>query len=191
MGEWVLVIIGGSVACAGLIYLIARAISRTLRERSRRRDRPERVDKAASVLDAMVSLLEQQRTLSNQITDTLEKKARELKELIEQAEQTIARLAARASTFSAAQTDSEPEQTDEDAAPEVGTGRAERAALFGTVRTVPPVKSPLPGSKLSSEEKQRLIYEYADAGMDIHEIAREMKIGKGEVKLVLSLRQGV
>jgi len=43
---------------------------------------------------------------------------------------------------------------------------------------------------LSSEDKQRLIYEYADAGMDIHEIAREMKIGKGEVKLVLSLRQG-
>jgi hypothetical protein len=189
MSDWVSIIVGVILAGAGLIYLAARTISRRLPERSRR-DRPERVDKAASVLDAMVSLLEQQRTLSNQITDTLEKKAQELKELIDQAEQAIAGLAARASTFNPPQAESEPEETDEAAAPEVGTGRAERAALFGTVTAVPPVRTPLPGSRLSSEEKQRLIYEYADAGMDIHEIAREMKIGKGEVKLVLSLRQG-
>jgi len=189
MSDWLPIIIGGSLAGAGVIYLVARAITRGLREQSGR-ERPERVDKAASVLDAMVSLLEQQRTLSNKITDTLEKKTRELKELIEQAEQTIASLAARVSTFTPPQAESEPEETDEADAPEVGTGRAERAALFGSVTTVPPARTPLPGSRLSSEEKQRLIYEYADAGMDIHEIAREMKIGKGEVKLVLSLRQG-
>jgi len=190
MSDWVSIIIGGGLAGVGLIYLIARAAVRAARDRSHRSDRPERIDKAASVLDAMVSLLEQQRTLSNQITDTLEKKAQQLKQLIDQAEQTIATLAARVSTFSPPRAESEPEETDEVSAPEVGTGRAERAALFGTVTTAPPLGTPLPGSRLSSEEKQRLIYQYADAGMDIHEIAREMKIGKGEVKLVLSLRQG-
>jgi hypothetical protein len=101
-------------------------------------------------------------------------------------------LAARASTFTAPQAtpETEPEETDEGLEFDTGTGAEERAALFGSVRTVSPIKSPLPGSKLSAEEKQRLVYGYADAGMDIHEIAREMQIGKGEVKLILSLRQG-
>ena len=190
MRDWLTVIIAGSILGVVLVYLIARAVFHKLRVIRRRRVRPEHVQKTAAVMDAMMELLEQQRTLSNEITDSLTKRAEELKELIRQADETIARLAARASTFTTPQVEPEPEDADEEPLPEVGTDRAERAALFGTVRSVSPTRFPLPGSRLSAEDKQRLIYEYADSGMDIHEIAREMKIGKGEVKLVLSLRQG-
>ena len=191
MSEWLTVIIAGSALGVGLVYLVARAVVRKLLTIRRRRVRPEHVEKTATVMDAMMKLLDQQRALSNEITDSLEKRAQELKELVRQADETIARLAARVSTFSAPQAETETEDADEESLPEVGTDRAERAALFGSVISVSPANSPLPGSRLSSDDKQRLIYEYADAGMDIHEIAREMKIGKGEVKLVLSLRQGV
>ena len=95
MSDWLPMIIGGSLAGAGLVYIASRAISRKLREMSRRREHPKHVEKTATILDAMMSLLERQRALSNEITDSLEKKAHELKELIHQADQTIARLAAR------------------------------------------------------------------------------------------------
>jgi len=36
---------------------------------------------------------------------------------------------------------------------------------------------------------QQRVYEYADAGMRVPEISRELGIGKGEVRLILSLRQ--
>ncbi len=190
MRDWLTMIIAGSILAVVLVYLIVRAVFHRLRVIRRRRIRPEHVEKTATVMDAMMKLLDQQRTLSNEITDSLEKRAQELRGLIRQADETIARLAARVSTFSTPKAETEPEDADEEPLPEVGTDRAERAALFGSVRSVSPTEFPLPGSRLSSEDKQRLIYEYADLGMDIHEIAREMKIGKGEVKLVLSLRQG-
>src|SRR5690606_34052701 len=37
---------------------------------------------------------------------------------------------------------------------------------------------------------QRRVHEYADAGMSVPQIARELGIGKGEVRLILSLREG-
>lgn len=37
---------------------------------------------------------------------------------------------------------------------------------------------------------QKRIYEYSDAGMKVPEIARELGLGKGEVRLILSLRRG-
>lgn len=36
---------------------------------------------------------------------------------------------------------------------------------------------------------QRRVYEYSDAGMRVPEIARELGVGKGEVRLILSLRK--
>lgn len=36
---------------------------------------------------------------------------------------------------------------------------------------------------------QKRVYEYSDAGMRVPEIARELGVGKGEVRLILSLRQ--
>jgi hypothetical protein len=37
---------------------------------------------------------------------------------------------------------------------------------------------------------QRRVQEYADAGMSVPQISRELGIGKGEVRLILSLREG-
>lgn len=36
---------------------------------------------------------------------------------------------------------------------------------------------------------QRRVYEYSDSGMSVSEIAKELGVGKGEVRLILSLRQ--
>lgn len=192
MQEWIPLMIGGSIIACGLLYLGGRRVLRKLGEFRRRRERPERVEKAAGVMDAMMKLLEQQRALSREITESLEKRVQELRELIRQADETISRLATRASTLTLARRrpETELEETEEEIPLETGTSPAERAALFGSVSTVSPTTSLLPGSRLSVEEKQLLVYKYADGGMDIHEIAREMKIGKGEIKLILSLRQG-
>jgi len=139
-----------------------------------------------------MKLLDQQRALSREITNSLEQRVKELKGLIRQADETVSRLAARSSTLTVARyrDEHEFEEADKESELETGTSTEERAALFGSVTTVSPTKSPLPGSRLSADEKQRLVCMYADGGMDIHEIAREMKLGKGEVKLILSLRQG-
>lgn len=40
-------------------------------------------------------------------------------------------------------------------------------------------------------EKMNRIYEYYNEGMEIEEIAKKLDIGKGEVSLILSLRNGV
>ena len=36
---------------------------------------------------------------------------------------------------------------------------------------------------------QKRVYEYSDAGMRVPEIARELGVGKGEIRLILSLRR--
>jgi hypothetical protein len=192
MQRWIPLIIVGSIIACGLLYYAGRNVLLKLRERRARRELPKRVEKASGVLDAMMKLLDQQRALSREITSSLEERVLELKDLVRKADETISRLAARASTLTLPpnQADAEIEEADKEIPLETGTSTAERAALFGSITAVSPTKSPLLGSRLSTEEKQRLVYMYADGGMDIHEIAREMKIGKGEVKLILSLRQG-
>jgi hypothetical protein len=192
MRERIPLIIAGSIIACGLLYLIGRRVLHKLRERRQSRQLPKRVEKAAGVLEAMMKLLDQQRDLSREITGSLEKKVREIKDLISQADDTVSRLAARASTLTLTRdrADTEIEEVDKDIPLETGTSTEERAALFGSVTAVSPTRSPLLGSRLSAEEKQRLVYMYSDGGMDMHEIARQMKLGKGEVKLILSLRQG-
>lgn len=188
-----LVLMGfGAIACVALIYLLVRAFHPVFRNERTPQSGPQRLQRTTQILDAMTSLLERQRALSREITNSIENKARELRDLIRQADETMSRLGAQAptSTPPTPRPEPRPAQTAGGASLETGTGREERAALFGTVRPVSPIATPLPGSKLSAVEKRRLVYEYADAGMDIDEIAREMQLGKGEVKLILSLRQG-
>lgn len=45
------------------------------------------------------------------------------------------------------------------------------------------------GSAKSTTPVQSRVYEYSDAGMSIAQIAKELGIGKGEVRLILSLRK--
>lgn len=60
----------------------------------------------------------------------------------------------------------------------------ERAALLGDT-PVPKANGSSNGAPLLSER----VYDYCDAGMTVHQIARELGIGKGEVRLILSLRK--
>ncbi len=55
--------------------------------------------------------------------------------------------------------------------------------------------APLPGPSSSGNGRSRLsplqvrVYEYSDAGMTVAQISQELGIGKGEVRLILSLRR--
>jgi hypothetical protein len=55
--------------------------------------------------------------------------------------------------------------------------------------------APVPGSSSGGNGRSRLsplqvrVYEYSDAGMTVAQIAQELGIGKGEVRLILSLRR--
>jgi len=53
--------------------------------------------------------------------------------------------------------------------------------------TMPPSNSPPPANTKISLSLQQRVTEYSDAGMSIPEIARELGVGKGEVRLMLSL----
>lgn len=58
--------------------------------------------------------------------------------------------------------------------------------------TAPPVRDPgaLSGNHRPVPPIHARVYEYNDAGMSVAQIAQELGIGKGEVRLILSLRKG-
>jgi len=74
---------------------------------------------------------------------------------------------------------------------DMGTGEEPEPAEPGASRT-PDVRSRRLGNgkdKTGSRSMQARVYEYSDAGMSSAEIAKELGIGKGEVRLILSLRE--
>lgn len=85
---------------------------------------------------------------------------------------------------------------------EPGDPEAARAAfralldMEGAARTAPgataqPSVSPRqPARGNGRTPLQRRVYEYCDAGMTVPQISKELGIGKGEVRLILSLRAG-
>jgi len=52
-----------------------------------------------------------------------------------------------------------------------------------------PQRGPTEPSGANGAALHSRVYEYTDAGMSVHQIARELGIGKGEVRLILSLRK--
>lgn len=66
-------------------------------------------------------------------------------------------------------------------------GREERAQILGRAFTPPPEKVGLDPSLFTDKHKR--VYQLADDGLSVDEIAAIAKIGKGEVMLILSLRE--
>ena len=94
----------------------------------------------------------------------------------------------------------EPEVAERPGEPETPEAqRASREAFrsllnigeFGHEETASPAAASIPhtNGKGHAVPLQRRVYEYNDAGMNVGDIARELGIGKGEVRLILSLRK--
>jgi len=89
----------------------------------------------------------------------------------------------------------EPEPDNEPSEPE--DPEAARDAFRMLLNMDSPTMDPNPPIQVDDETSdavsitpvQQRIYEYSDAGMRVPEIARELGVGKGEVRLILSLRK--
>lgn len=72
---------------------------------------------------------------------------------------------------------------------------AARDAFRTLLNMNPPAEQPAPAQSQSGNGRghmsaiEQLVYEYSDAGMRVPDIARELGIGKGEVRLIQSLRK--
>jgi len=149
----------------------------------------ENTEQLVSVLRELIG---EQRELSRHLTEVLEKKTIEVRRLLRDADKKIEMLEQHSPRervkpqVSVLQT----EGTDRESGPATtARAREEREALLGVLRSPAPAGSQ--GLReLASEEKIRRVYELADSGMSIHRIAQQMSIGKGEIKLILSLRKG-
>lgn len=94
--------------------------------------------------------------------------------------------------FGPVQTDEEPEKEVAEPVTEEETEEA-RAAFRDLLDIAEHEQSPAMavGDNSSRHEAtvRNRVYEYNDAGMDVSDIAREMGMGKGEVRLILNLRE--
>ncbi len=138
---------------------------------------------AEELLARLKELLDEQRTLSNDISDTIEKKIVEMRRIVKQADRMREKVAPQPTE------QTPPSEPAARAVPAVEpTSRPELENLLGTLKPSVPLGPTL--RELTAEDKRRRVYACADAGMSVNQIARETHIGKGEVKLILSLRRG-
>ena len=133
-------------------------------------------ENAAQLQASLTELLNEIQTLSRDVTIDLEQKLSELKELLQLADRK------REELISA---NSEDEQMHEEPAKR----RAD---------TINPVNTPDPELEVSVEDEDaptmpssryQQIYQLADQGYSLDEIARAVQMGKGEIQLILSLRK--
>jgi hypothetical protein len=166
---------------AGILLLIAAALLGRRQEtepepREQKPPQPASSNKDAEKLQiSLTELLRELHTLSNEMTVDLEEKLAELKEVLLQADNKLEEM-------SAATAEDKPTV---EPLPESSTETDPLDALLdeepAEVRenNVAPVPT----------GRYREIYEMDDEGLPINEIARRMNMGKGEIQLILSLRE--
>jgi len=176
------------LALSALIVLAAYVVLVVLIITNQRRRREDKAllkllgdTTAETLLARLKELLDEQRKLSHDISDTIEQKIIDMRRLIREANRI--------------QEQSGPAQNErivpENPPPviqEQSASRSEIENLLGSLEPAVPLGPTL--RELTAEDKRRRVYACADAGMSVSQIARETNIGKGEVKLILSLRRG-
>jgi len=178
------------LAFAALIVVAAYVVLVILIITNQRRRREDKAlltllgdSTADELLERLKELLDEQRTLSHDIGDTIEKKIIEMRRLIRDADRVRKQVAPqqpdRADTAS---------DTAKELAKVQSTSRTELENLLGSLEPAVPLGPTL--RELTAEDKRRRVYACSDAGMSVNQISRETNIGKGEVKLILSLRRG-
>jgi hypothetical protein len=123
---------------------------------------------------ALTELVNELHTLSRDVTLDMEQKLLELKELLQLADTKLEEISLKEAGYR--HTDRAPER---DADNEAGTSPHSHEPQSGS--------NGVEASSSSSNRYQQ-IYDLADEGLPINDIARNMHMGKGEIQLILSLR---
>ena len=124
---------------------------------------------------SLTELLRELHTLSNDMTVDLEEKLAELKEVLQQADNKLEEMSAVTAE------DKPPVEPP----PESSTEKGPLDALLDEE----PADAPENNAAPVPTGRYREIYEMDDEGLPINEIARRMNMGKGEIQLILSLRE--
>jgi hypothetical protein len=124
---------------------------------------------------SLTELLRELHTLSNDMTVDLEEKLAELKEVLQQADNKLEEMSAVTTQVKPTvelppESSAEPDPLD---------------ALLDEG----PAEIPASNAAPVPTGRYRDIYEMDDKGLPISEIARRMNMGKGEIQLILSLRE--
>jgi hypothetical protein len=140
---------------------------------------------AEELLARLKELLEEQRNLSHDIGDSLEKRIMEMRRVMKEAgriQEKVGPPPEPVPNFLSARAAGGQAELPNP------TSRTEVENLLGSLRQTVPAGPTL--RELTAEDKRQRVYTCADAGMSVNQIARETTIGKGEIKLILSLRRG-
>ncbi|RJP69876.1 MAG: DUF2802 domain-containing protein [Candidatus Abyssobacteria bacterium SURF_17] len=127
---------------------------------------------AAKFQASLTQLLHELHTLSRDVTLDLEQKLSELKELLQQADTKLEELGAT------------------ERVKEKGNGAEQAKELEADSAEADLHETEEEGIALSSPtNRYHQIYQLADEGLPVDEIARRMQMGTGEIQLILSLRK--
>jgi len=125
---------------------------------------------------SLTELLRELHTLSNDMSVDLEEKLTELKEVLQLADMKLEEM-----STAGIREKQESEPTPEPAAESAAFANAPAPDIqFDEEQDVAP---------LYLNDRYREIYQMDDEGLPIDEIARRMQMGKGEIQLILSLRE--
>lgn len=134
------------------------------------------LEASAKLQSSLAELLGELHSLSTGMTADLEEKLTELKEVLQLADKKLERMS-EADTKEKPVSEPMPEQPEEEAT-SAGPAASEPQPTAE--------KDPYPSSLTG---RYREIYQMDDQGLPIDEIARRMQMGKGEIQLILSLRE--
>ncbi len=131
-------------------------------------------ENALKLQSSLTELLRELQTLGQDVTVDLEGKLVELKELLHLADKKLGELSEAENKFAPPQ----PEEPQKD-------------------NQAPAAASPSPELQITVEDdfpsatanRYQQIYQMADEGLSVDEIARRTQMGKGEIQLILSLRK--
>jgi hypothetical protein len=132
-------------------------------------------ENAARLQASLTELLNEIQTLSRDITFDLEQKLSELKELLQLADRKSEELSSVNSGGRRMREQSAERQTSVESPPDTPDPELQ-VTVEDDAPTLPP-------------NRYQQIYQLADQGFSLDEIARTVQMGKGEIQLILSLRK--
>lgn len=151
------------------------------------------INHALKLQSSLNDLLTELQGLSREITDDIEKKLGQLKELLRIADSKCEALSATAhGKGNGSEKDAEDEDNHEEDAQQRFIRQVDEEALEDDVD---PAESDLQltvedeDPPLAPPSRYQQIYRLADDGCSLDEIARHVRMGKGEIQLILSLRK--
>ncbi|NQU08981.1 MAG: hypothetical protein HQ583_10485 [Candidatus Abyssubacteria bacterium] len=134
------------------------------------------VENAARLETSLTQLLQELHNLSRDMTTDLEQKLAELKEMLQLADKKLEEIAAAEVEEQPTDRPTMEQEEEREDSPKPFEEELQLTIEDNFAPQPPP-------------DRYREIYEMAEQGLPIDEIARRMQMGKGEIQLILSLRE--